>query len=133
MKEVYISIKPKFTHLIETKQKNYEFRKYFIKDLKTMFVYESENSCLKYIMEVGTPVMSPTQIEENGYGNDVFNRTDEKKYAYPILHLKRLKKPISLTELSSKYGFTAPQKYNMLDTYPKIKKDLENIETEGIY
>ena len=68
MKEVYISIKPKFTHLIETKQKNYEFRKYFIKDLKTMFVYESENSCLKYIMEVGTPVMSPTQIEENGYG-----------------------------------------------------------------
>lgn len=134
MKEVYISIKPKYTELIKSKEKNYEFRKYLIKDLKTMFVYESENSCLKYIMEVGSPICSPNKIEEDGVGNKEFNLLDDTlKYAYPVIHLYELKRPISLTELRSKYKFSAPQKYTMADTYPELKKELMHREKVEIY
>ncbi len=133
MKEVYISIKPKYTELIKNRDKNYEFRKYLIKDLKTMFVYESENSCLKYIMEVGSPICSPNKIEEDGIGNQEFNQSDSNQFAYPIIHLYELKKPIFLTELRSKYKFSAPQKYTMADTYPGLKKELIRREKIEIY
>ncbi|MBD9085804.1 hypothetical protein EGP64_03945 [bacterium] len=133
MKEVYISIKPKYTKLIKSGEKNYEFRKYFIKDLKTMFVYESENSCLKYIMEVGSPVCFPNKIEDDGIGNKEFNQLGEYQYAYPIIHLYELKKPIFLTELRSKYKFCAPQKYTMATTYPELKKELDRREKIEIY
>ena len=125
MNAVYISIKPKYTKLIEAKEKNYEFRKYLIKDLKTMFVYESETSCLKYIMEVDKPIVTPKQIDDEHYGNDLFNKGDLYSYAYPIKHLYKLNKPITLTELKSKYGFTAPQKYTFSNKYPKLEKRLK--------
>lgn len=131
--EVYISIKPEYTKLIEEKEKNYEFRKYFIKDLKTMIVYESETSCLKYIMEVDSPIQYPNKIEENGIGNDLFNQGNKYRYAYPIKHLYKLNKPITLTELKSKYGFTAPQKYTFSNKYPKLEKRLKNEEKIQIF
>lgn len=128
MKEVYISIKEEFTKLIENKEKNYEFRTYLIKNLKTMYVYESGSSKMKYIMEVGVPVKTPDKIEENGIENDKFNKFDGVKYAYPILHLKKINKPITLTELKSKYKFKAPQKYIYTSKYPKLKEDIDNKE-----
>lgn len=133
MNEVYISIKPEYTKLIESKEKNHEFRKYLIKDLKTMIVYESETSCLKYIMEVDDPITFPNKIDEEHYGNDLFNKGNWYNYAYPIKHLYKLNKPITLTELKSKYGFTAPQKYTSLNKYPKLEKRLKEEDKVQIF
>lgn len=133
MNEVYISIKPEYTRLIEAKEKNYEFRKYLIKDLKTMYVYESETSCLKYVMEVDEPVIAPNQIAEEHDSNILFNKGNWYNYAYPIKHLYKLNKPITLTELKSKYGFTAPQKYTFSNKYPKLEKRLKEEEKIQIF
>jgi predicted transcriptional regulator len=131
--EVYISIKPEYTKLIETKEKNYEFRKYLIKEVKVMYVYESVTSCLKYIMEVDIPVSFPNKIEENGIGNIEFNQGDDYQYAYPIKHLYKLNKPITLTELRSKYHFEAPQKYTYASKYPELYKRIQKEATTQIY
>lgn len=133
MKEIYISIKPEYTKLIESKEKNYEFRRYLIKDLRKMYIYESETSCLKYIMEVDEPVLYPNEIDENGIGNKEFNQGNVYCCAYPIKHLYKLSKPISLTELKSKYGFSAPQKFTYANKYPELLKRLKDIDTIQIF
>lgn len=86
-KAIYISIKPKFTKMIETGEKNYEFRKYISKqEIDTLFVYESSPTCkLKYILELGNIIEYPNKIEKEGYGNEDFNNGLKKaKYAYEI-------------------------------------------------
>jgi len=133
MNSVIISIKPEYTKLIETQEKNYEFRNYYIKDIKYMIVYESGTSYIKYIMEVDTPVKYPKKIDENGVSNNLFNKGDFYEYAYPIKHLYLLKKPISLTELKSRYNCSAPQKYCYLNKYPELEKNLKNKEIEKLY
>lgn len=133
MSEVYISIQPQYTKLIKNKEKNYEFRKYYIKDLKTMYVYESVTSSLKYIMEVGSPICYPDKVEGDFIGNLEFNKGNDYKYAYPIIHLYELKSPITLTELRSKYQFAAPQKYTFVDKYEELHKRLKKEDTIKIF
>lgn len=133
MNEVYISIKSDYTKLIESREKNYEFRTYLMKNIKTMYVYESGTSQMKYIMDVGEPISSINKIEENGIGNKEFNDSETLKYAYPIIHLKKLTKPITLTELKSKYKFLAPQKFIYVEKYPKLKEIIDKSEYKIIF
>lgn len=122
---IYISIKPVFSTLIESGEKNYEFRKYKPKrEIQTLFVYESSPlSRLTYLIELGDIVEYPTKIEDNGYGNSDFNEgLKVSKYAYFIKKVYKLKKPILLEELKD-FGFSAPQvfaydsKYDRLTNY----------------
>lgn len=133
MNSVLISIKPEYTKLIEEQEKNYEFRNYLIKDLKYMVVYESETSALKYVMEVDTPIQYPSKIEENKAGNVDFNNGLIYNCAYPIKHLYKLEKPISLTELKSKYNVFAPQKYVYLNKYIELEKRLKQEKYIKVY
>ncbi len=126
-KAIYISIKPQFTKLIETKEKNYEFRKYIPKEeIDTLFVYESSpTSALKYIIKLDEIIEYPTKILEPGYGNEDFNNGLKKsKYAYKIKQVYMLEKPIKLEVLKQKHGFSAPQSYAYCNRYQKLTDDL---------
>lgn len=131
--DVLISIKPEHTKNIEEQLKNYEFRSYLIKDIKTMYVYESNTSCLKYIMVIDNVVHYPDKIDENGIGNREFNNHMKYEYAYHIAHLYKLNKPITLTELKSRFKFYAPQKYTLASSHPELIEHINKLDKTMIF
>ncbi len=131
--DVLISIKPEHTKNIEEQLKNYEFRSYLIKDIKTMYVYESNTSCLKYIMVIDNVVHYPDKIDENGVGNSEFNNHMKYEYAYHIAHLYKLNKPITLTELKSRFKFYAPQKYTLAKSHPELIEHINKLDKTMIF
>lgn len=131
--DVLISIKPEHTKNIEEQLKNYEFRSYLIKDIKTMYVYESNTSCLKYIMVIDNVVHYPDKIDENGVGNREFNNHMKYEYAYHIAHLYKLNKPITLTELKSRFKFYAPQKYTLATSHPELIEHINKLDKTMIF
>lgn len=131
--DVLISIKPEHTKNIEEQLKNYEFRSYLIKDIKTMYVYESNTSCLKYIMVIDNVVHYPDKIDENGIGNREFNNHMKYEYAYHIEHLYKLNKPITLTELKSRFKFYAPQKYTLASSHPELIEHINKLDKTMIF
>lgn len=125
---IYISIKPKYTKLIESGKKDYEFRSYIPKTkITTLYVYETSPVCkLTYIIEIGNIVKNPDQINENGIGNQEFNKgTFKYRYAYYIKKLYKLNNSISLNKLRN-FGFTPPQAYAYGTTYAELTKFLKN-------
>lgn len=134
-KAIYISIKPKFTKLIETGEKNYEFRKYIPKEtIDTLFVYETVPTCkLKYIIELGKIVCYPDKLIKDGYGNSDFNNGLKKsKYAYEISHVDVLNNPISLHDLKEIYGFTPPQSYAYDSKYEELTKVIKSSDKKRL-
>ena len=131
--DVLISIKPEHTKNIEEQLKNYEFRSYLIKDIKTMYVYESNTSCLKYIMVIDNVIHYPDKIDENGIGNREFNNHMKYEYAYHIAHLYKLNKPITLTELKSRFKFYAPQKYTLATSHPELIEHINKLDKTMIF
>ena len=132
---IFISIKPKFTKLIETGKKNYEFRKYIPKkNINKLYVYESSPTCcLKYILYIDKIIEYPTIIEESGIGNSEFNNGLKKaKYAYHINSVYRLIKPIPLSDLKNEYKFVAPQSYAYDTKYPELIKCINKVHQEKI-
>jgi len=135
--EVIFSLKPQFAELIEKKQKTHEFRKYTPKTLpsKLWFYVTFPISILMYIADVAPVVEFPNKIPSDGYGNEDFNNGLKKsKYAFPIRHLYRIRKPITLKQLRDYYNFTAPQGFAYMSKYPNLYKDVINdIGTEKIF
>lgn len=135
--EVFISIKPKFASLIERREKNYEFRKYIPKQSPTkLWMYVTAPVAkLKYIAHIDKITTYPQKINANGFGNEDFNNGLKKsKHAYRIKHFYRIKKPISLHELKSKFGFTAPQGYAYTTKYSELDKHVgKNCELLKIF
>ena len=126
---IFISIKPNFTKIIETGEKNYEFRKYVPKrDINKLYVYESSPTCcLKYILFIDRIIEYPTIIDESGIGNDEFNKGLKKsKYAYHIKNVYKLIDPISLVDLKKNYNFVAPQSYAYDTKYPDLIEFINN-------
>ena len=131
--DVLISIRPEHTRKIENQSKNYEFRSYLIKDVKTMYVYESNTSCLKYIMVIDNVVKYPDKIDEHGIGNKEFNEHLKYDYAYHIKHLYKLNKPITLTELKSRFKFYAPQKYTLASSHTDLIEYINKLDKTMIF
>lgn len=134
-KAIYISIKPQYTKLIETGQKNYEFRKYIPKqEIDTLYVYETTPTCkLKYIIEIGEIISYPNKLIKTGYGNDDFNNgIKESKYAYEIKSVYLLEDPIELKVLREKYGFVPPQSYAYDDRYQKLTNDIKSFKKQKL-
>ena len=128
-KGIFISIKPEFTKRIEIGEKNYEFRKYIPKeDFDKLYVYETVPTCsLKYVLTIDKIIEYPNKIPEKGYGNTDFNAGLKKsKFAYHILKVEKLDNPISLKELKSKFGFTAPQSYAYDTKYIELVNFINN-------
>lgn len=130
MCEIIISLKPKFSNLIETKVKTHEFRKKVpkIKPNKIWIYVSYPVSKLTYVAMVNNYVEFPQKISENGIGNMDFNEGKKSKYAYPIISLYKLKKPIALEELRTNYNFVAPQNYTFVDKYIKLKHDISSTD-----
>jgi predicted transcriptional regulator len=134
-KGIYLSIKPKFTRMIETGTKNYEFRKYYPKEeIDTLYVYETAPTCaLKYIIELGNIIEYPDKIKEMGYGNEDFNKGLKKsKYAYKIKHVDLIENPISLNTLRDNFGFFAPQSYAYDARYEKLTNYIKSMKVKRL-
>lgn len=133
-KAIYLSIKPQFTKLIESGEKDHEFRKYIPKqDINTLYVYESApTSALKYIIKLSDIIEYPNKINSGGYGNEDFNNGLKKsKYAYEIETVYKLEPPIPLAELK-KYGFVPPQGYAYDDKYPELTQYIQESDKKLI-
>lgn len=134
VKAIYLSIKPQYTKLIESGEKDHEFRKYIPKqDINTLYVYESSpTSVLKYIINLNKIVEYPDKINLTGYGNKAFNAGLKSKFAYEIESVFMLEYPIPLIELKEKYDFVPPQGYAYDYTYPKLTQYIKNTEKKLI-
>ena len=122
-REAIFSLKPEFAELIRCREKNHEFRKYLPKRAlgKIWFYVTKPVSALVYIAEVGPVIEYPQRIGIPGVGNMDFNAgLKVSKYAFPILHLYKLKQPLPLAELQRRFGFTAPQAFVYADQYPEL-------------
>lgn len=136
MTDIIVSIYPKFTNLIKTGEKNYEFRKYVPKrGVDRLWIYSSSPACLlEYMAEIDNIVEFPQKIAEKGIGNDDFNNGLKKsKFAYHIKHLYRLTSPLSLERLRSEFGFSAPQSYFYLDSNDELKSFLQRQNLERVF
>lgn len=128
-KGIFLSIKPEFTKKIETGEKNYEYRKYIPKEnFDTLYVYETLPTCsLKYVLTIDKIIEYPNKIKETGIGNEDFNKGLKKsRFAYHILKVEKLDRPIPLKELKKVYGFSAPQSYAYDTKYPELVKYIAN-------
>ena len=127
MTDVVVSIHPKFTNLIKTREKNYEFRKYLPKrGVDKLWIYNSSPVCsLEYLAVIDKVVEFPQKITENGFGNDDFNNGLKKsRFAYHIKHLYKLTYPLPLDRLKREFNFSAPQSYFYLDSNEELKNFL---------
>lgn len=130
--EVFISLRPEMEKLIIQRKKTYEFRKYAPRqEIKKFWIYVSApESALKYIAEIGELIKYPSRIHEDGVGNAEFNRGLKKsRYAFPILHLDELTKPLGLQQLKEEFGFTPPQRFMYVDKHPGI---VEHVSSSGL-
>ncbi|MFH1566069.1 MAG: hypothetical protein ABIB98_02605 [bacterium] len=123
-KEVIFSLKPAFAVLIESREKDHEFRKYLPKVVpsKIWFYVTEPVSALVYIAEVGSVIAYPETVAGEGVGNTDFNAgLKVSKHAFPILHLHKLSSPLLLEELRKQFGFTPPQAFAYVDRYPTLR------------
>ena len=109
---------PYMAQIIDGK-KNYEFRKYCLKpSVKRIWFYRTApHSSITHICETQparTRKSGDTPLEEDGLGNAEYNRRDKYwdgyDFAYHMLTVYELWKPISLKKMKGKYGFkSAPR------------------------
>jgi len=124
--DIILAIKPEFVEAIRTQEKNHEYRKYEIKPTVTRFwLYETEPiNAIRYVINVG-PIKIPGQVQDpTGLGNDDFDKGLKKsKYAYPILGMQQLGKPLSGLIMEKTIGIPPPHQYEyataeLLSHYP---------------
>ncbi|KAI1816710.1 hypothetical protein GGS20DRAFT_173167 [Poronia punctata] len=121
--DVLLAIKSVHLKNIASRRKNHEYRKYRLRDgVERLWLYETaEDGGKASITHVAvipsderrTPGTVPT--EPFGIGNDDFNAgLKQSKYGYPILELYELVKPVSLGEMKTKWGMSAPMGWRYL-------------------
>lgn len=134
--EVIFSLKPKYADLIVKGLKNHEFRNCTpkIPPRKIWFYITGPVSSLLYIADVSPAVTYPSKINSVGEGNEEFNNGFKKgEYAFPIVHLHKLKSPIDLSRLRKDFKFTAPQGFVYANKYPELYKCVTKAKTIKIY
>ncbi|KAI9854266.1 MAG: hypothetical protein M1813_001306 [Trichoglossum hirsutum] len=110
--DVILSIKPEFAELIAQRAKNYEYRKYKLAGVERIWLYETApTSKLTLVMTTTHPKVPGEVQDPSGVGNDDFDEGKKvSKFGYPVLHLHKLKEPISIGDMK-RYGLSAPQGY----------------------
>lgn len=131
---IYVSINPSSTYKIVQGVKKYEFRNYVPKrNFKFLYVYvTAPKSELRYIVEIGEIVQSPNKLDGDSDGVPEFNNGDKSRYAYPVLKVYELLKPISLEELKKKYAFVAPQAFAYDTAYQSLTNYIKNLDKQLI-
>jgi predicted transcriptional regulator len=96
--------------------KNYEFRKYCLKpSVKRIWFYRTApHSALTHICKIlpaRTRNEGDSPLEEDGLGNAEFNNRhkdwDGYDFAYKIVSVYEIRKPVSLAAMREEYGFKA--------------------------
>ena len=109
---------PYMTQIVDGR-KNYEFRKYRLKpSIKRVWFYRTApHSSISHICEIApaqTRNPGDTPLEETGLGNKEFNTRHQDwtsyDFAYKILSVYVIEKPLLLKDLRGKYGMkSAPR------------------------
>lgn len=119
-----------YMHQIVIREKDHEFRKYrYPSTVARIWFYENAPvSAVTYICDVDqarTRTASDKPLETTGVGNAEFNafHPDFQKYefAYRIRSCRRLKTPIPLDVLQSRYGFEKAPRGVLFATEQMIK------------
>ncbi|KAG0641187.1 hypothetical protein HOY80DRAFT_902669 [Tuber brumale] len=110
--DVIFAIKPEFMELIAKREKNYEYRKYQLKDTVTrIWLYTTTpTSAISYVMVTSGPKKPGEVRDSSGIGNDDFdNGKKVSKFGYPVLHLYKLRTPLKPEAMRKVYGVSTPQ------------------------
>jgi hypothetical protein len=118
---------------IASGQKTYEFRSYRLADsVKRVWFYRTApRSSIEYICEIlpgQTRNPGDPALEEDGLGNKEFNgrHKDWERYdfAYKIISVYKLDKPVTLNDLKTLYGIgSAPR--GLVYVPPSLAKDVD--------
>ncbi|KAJ7286119.1 hypothetical protein C8J57DRAFT_657926 [Mycena rebaudengoi] len=114
--DILISIKNPHISNIVSQVKNHEFRKYLIPGaVERMWFYVSApDQTLRYVAVISHGKAVGEIEKEDGLGNAMFNAgliKDDATFAYEILELYQLHKPLPIADLTSSYGVSPPQRY----------------------
>ena len=117
--DVILPMQDPYMQQIINGTKNYEFRKYCLKhSVRRIWFYRTApHSAITHVCEIlpaQTRNPGDPPLEESGLGNVEFNsrHTDWNgyDYAYKILSVYELRKPVRLAEMRAVYGFkSAPR------------------------
>jgi predicted transcriptional regulator len=131
---VLLSLKEEYFNEIKSGIKRYEYRKRYVKQPTTAYIYcSSPVKAIKGIIQFGTPIVgTPEEIsaiseKETGEGSLTAEYLKGKMegYAIPILSWEEIN-PISLNTIRSDFqGFVPPQSYYRLDNKTDLLKYLE--------
>ncbi|GAA4859233.1 ASCH domain-containing protein [Paenibacillus vulneris] len=134
-RRIILSLQPKPYNEILKGIKKFEYRRAFLKEAVTAFIYVSSPvKELRGIIEFGTPIIDSAariaaiaEREHPGWGQGItsYLKGLDKGYAIPIRSICEFQ-PIALQELRDKYGFTPPQSYMYLESNKKLADDLLN-------
>jgi predicted transcriptional regulator len=132
---IILSLRPEPFQAIVAGVKKYEYRRKFVKEGCSAFVYvTSPIKAIRGYIEFGEPISAHIQTIANiSEQQKPGSREATLKYlqglqtgfAVPILSYRTIQ-PLPLEELRTKYQFTAPQSYIYLDTRACLKEDLMN-------
>lgn len=129
IEDILFSIQPKYMKLILLGSKKIEYRNNFFNCNypNWFYVYESKpSSQIKYCILLDKPFIKGENISIKTYGVDRFNKQEMKrKFAYPILKVMIIDKPINLIKLKS-IGVTPPQNYIYIQRNEELNKLIFN-------
>ncbi|KAM3460047.1 hypothetical protein MY5147_000273 [Beauveria neobassiana] len=118
--DVVLAILPVHLRNIASRQKNHEYRKYRLQDgVERLWFYETRGTkedpgraAITHIATIPpTTRHTPGNVPEEpeGIGNADFNAgLKVSKYGYPILGMHELVKPVTLEEMKTSWGLSAP-------------------------
>ncbi len=129
--DVILPMQDPYMSQIVNGTKNYEFRKYCLKpSVKRIWFYRTApHSALTHICEIlpaRTRNPGDAPLEEDGAGNSEFNNRhkdwDGYDFAYKIVSVYELRKPISLAALRSEFGFKSAPRGLVYLPHPVAKR-----------
>jgi predicted transcriptional regulator len=131
--DVILPMREPYMQQIVNGEKNYEFRKYCLKaSVKRIWFYSTApQSSIEYICEIlpaKTRNPDDLTLEEDGLGNKEFNERHKDwegyDFAYEVLAVYRIEKPVTLKDLRNDHGirsaprglvYTPPSLVNLVD------------------
>ena len=89
---------------------------------------------IRYKMTVKNPICEFNSEVQYNEGNEKFIEILEngRKFAYEIIGLEKIEKPIPLT-IMKKLNANAPQNFAYIDKYPQLKIELKKARTRKIF
>ncbi|MEH7459332.1 hypothetical protein V7183_19580 [Bacillus sp. JJ1127] len=136
--EILTSIYEKYCKRIKTTSKNFEFRNFEITSNSgylIMWVYVPKPiKEIRYKMTVKNPIRELNDEVQYNEGNEKFIAIMEngRKFAYEIVGLEEIEKPIPLTFMKE-LGVNAPQNFAYINNFLTLKEELQKARTRKIF